>query len=111
MHVRVPSPVGVRLQETRRLVGLTARELDRLARTTEGHASLIESGVVQNVTLETAGKLARVLGVTLDWLLSGSGTSPSAASVQMSVDAARAVPRADESGEYPGVDVPRAVSG
>lgn len=102
--VRVPSPVGVRLQETRRLVDLTARELDRLARTTEGHTSLIESGVVQNITLETAGKLARVLGVTLDWLLSGAGTQPSAASVQMSVDAAR-VGRADESGEHPAVAV------
>ncbi len=54
MQARIPSPVGVRLQEARKLADLTARELDRLARTTEGHASLIESGVVQNVTLDTA---------------------------------------------------------
>lgn len=86
----MPSPVGVRLQETRQLIELAARELDRLADTTEGHTSLIESGVVQNITLDTAGKLAGVLGVTLDWLLAGRGTAPSAASVQMSVDAARA---------------------
>ena len=89
MQDRVPSAVGARLRETRKLIDITARELDRLACTTEGHASLIESGVVQNITLETAGKLASVLGVSLDWLLSGRGTPPSAASVQMSVDAAR----------------------
>lgn len=72
------------------MVELPARELDRIADTTEGHTSLIESGVVKNVTLETAGKLAGALGVSLDWLVSGSGEPPTAPSVQAAVDAARA---------------------
>lgn len=71
------------------MADLPARELDRLAQTTEGHASLIESGVVKNVTLETAGKLAWALGVTIDWLVNGSGEPPTVPSVQAAVEAAR----------------------
>lgn len=100
MQERAPSPVGLRLQEARRLVDLSARELDRLAGTTPGHASLIESGVVSNVKLETAKGLARVLGVSLDWLVNGVGDPPSAESVQLAVDAARAA-KAEESGPVP----------
>ena len=99
MSKRDPSPVGVRLNAARSLVDVSARELDRLARTTEGHTSLIESGVVQNTTLETAGKLAGALGVTLDWLLNGSGDAPTTESVSAAVSIAR-LARADESGSH-----------
>lgn len=90
MSTRTPSPIGLRLQEARKLADLPARELDRLAKTTEGHASLIESGVVDNMKLNTLGKLAGVLGVTMGWLIDGAGKPPTARSVQVAVDAARA---------------------
>ena len=107
MQKRTPSPVGVRLKDARELVVLSARELDRLAGLrAEGHTSLIESGVVQNVTMDTAGKLASALGLTLDWLVSGRGEAPTAPSVQAAVDAARAA-KASESGEHAAVDAPK----
>jgi transcriptional regulator with XRE-family HTH domain len=111
MQKRVPTAVGVRLQETRELAGLAARELDRLVDTTEGHASLIESGVVRNVTLETASKLAGVLGVSLDWLVRGTGRAPSARSVRQAVELARGTPAVGESGEHPAVDASRSEAG
>jgi transcriptional regulator with XRE-family HTH domain len=95
--------VGVRLQEARKLGSITARELDRLALTTEGHTSLIESGVVQNVTLDTAGKLAGALGVTLDWLVNGTGDLPTAPSVRLAIEGARSLRSASESGEHSAV--------
>ncbi len=100
MQKRAPAPLGVRLREVRGLVGIGARELDRLADTTEGHTSLIESGVVKNVTMATAGKLAGVLGVSLDWLVSGVGDDPTTASVQAAVGTARLAFSATESGQY-----------
>jgi transcriptional regulator with XRE-family HTH domain len=81
--------LGDRLQKTRELAECTARELDRLAETAEGHASLIESGVVKNVTVETAAALAKVLGVSLDWLITGDGKSPSERAVRAAVEMAR----------------------
>ena len=96
---RTPTPIGLRLREARKLVVLSARELDSLAGTTPGHASLIESGVVANVTIETAKGLARVLGMSLDWFVNGVGSPPSAAAVQFAVDEARAL-KSNESGEH-----------
>ncbi len=87
---RVPSPIGQRIEMLRGLGELPARELDRLAETTEGHASLIESGVVKNVSAETVAKLAHVLGASLDWLIAGEGKAPSERTVRSSVEAARA---------------------
>lgn len=57
---------------------------------TEGHTSLIESGVVQKPTADIIGKLARTLGSTTDWLINGDGREPSERAVKAAVDAARA---------------------
>ncbi len=120
MQERAPSPVGLRLQQARKLIDdLSARELDRLAGTTPGHASLIESGVVSNVKLETATGLARVLGMSLDWFVNGTGDAPTAESVRAAVAAARIAKASDstrdlgaaESGEHPAQPSPRTASG
>lgn len=79
---------------------MSARELDRLSEITEGHTSLIESGVVRDVGTQTLSKIAKVLGVSLDWLVTGQGKVPTARQVSAAVNAARGVQRAevDETG-------------
>lgn len=82
--------VSDRLLQARALASkLGCRELDRLAGLAEGHVSMIETGRRPNLEMSTATALVRVLGVSLDWLVSGVGPTPSARSVRMSVEAAR----------------------
>ena len=81
--------LSVRLRQVRGLVGLSARELDRLAGLAEGHCSLIENGTRPHVEVRTAQSLARVLGVSLDWLIDGSGRTPSERAVRAAVESAR----------------------
>lgn len=68
---------------------LSTRELDRLAGLTPGHTSAIETGGRPNVEVRTAGALAGVLGVSLDWLVWGNGRGPSGRAVGSSVEHAR----------------------
>ena len=74
----------------RALSGISARELDRLANLAEGHTSLIENGSRPNVEARTAAAIAQVLGVSLDWLVSGEGKAPTERGVKAAVEAARA---------------------
>jgi transcriptional regulator with XRE-family HTH domain len=92
--------VGDRLRSVRLLAGISARELGRLAHLQQSHASLIESGVVANVRVDTLRELARVLGCSLDWLVNGEGATPTAEDVLAAVAAARA----EASGEHTAVD-------
>jgi transcriptional regulator with XRE-family HTH domain len=62
-----------RLRRARDASELSARRLDKLAGLTPGHTTLIESGRRLNPTAATAAALARVLGVSLEWLVSGRG--------------------------------------
>lgn len=68
---------------------LGTRELDRLAGLTEGHTSAIETGNRPNVEARTAAALARVLGVSLDWLVTGTGPTPSERRIKVAVEQAR----------------------
>jgi transcriptional regulator with XRE-family HTH domain len=82
-----------RLRLARESVGateriLSARELDRLADLTAGHVSAIEAGR-SNVEIRTACELARVLGVSLDWLILGNGKAPNGKSIASAVRLAR----------------------
>jgi transcriptional regulator with XRE-family HTH domain len=72
-----PSPFGLRLRAAREARGLSMRELAAAATTPDGkvsHAaiSLIESGRQTAIEAATAVRLARVLGVTVEWLVTGS---------------------------------------
>ncbi len=71
------------------LAGISARELDRLARRTEGHASLIESRPNAGAEMGTVEAYASVFGLSLDWLVRGAGRAPSKATVVAAVEAAR----------------------
>ncbi len=83
------SSLSTRLRDARSLTSLGTRELDRLAGLTEGHTSAIETGTRPNVEARTAAALARVLGVTLDWLIEGTGKAPSLRAVRAAVEVAR----------------------
>ena len=68
---------------------LPARELDRLAGLHQGHVWAIESGHRPNIETDTCIALAKVLGVSLDWLLTGEGDAPDADAVRAAVQTAR----------------------
>lgn len=70
-----------RLRAARRLRGLRAVGVDRLAGLSEGHTALLESGVRAAPAAETCAKLAAALGCTLDWLVCGIGQGPEPATV------------------------------
>lgn len=86
--MRVDS-ISARVRLARDLVGLSARELDRLAGLAEGHSSIIEASAKKSLSTQTAQALARVLGLSLDWLIAGDGKPPSERAVRAAVDAAR----------------------
>lgn len=74
--------LGKRLRLARDLGKLSQRELARRAGLgSERHVGLIEEGERPNVTTDTAEKLCRALGLSLDWLLRGEGEAPTEASV------------------------------
>lgn len=50
---------------------------------------MIETNRRPNIEAKTATRLARVLGVSLDWLLGGTGGEPTAAEVSAAVKSAR----------------------
>jgi transcriptional regulator with XRE-family HTH domain len=78
-----------RLRRARERAEISARELDRLAELAYGHTSLIETRHRPRPEMKTAVKLAGVLGLSLDWLLSGIGTEPTAKQIRASVERAR----------------------
>lgn len=80
-----------RLRETREMAGdLSGRELARLAGLrSETTVGLAEIGHTHSVRLESGVAIAAVLGVELQWLVSGIGDAPTVESVRAAVAAAR----------------------
>jgi transcriptional regulator with XRE-family HTH domain len=73
------------------MAGLPARQLDALAGLATNHVANIESErLSDDVQSSTARKLCGVLGVSLDWLISGEGPEPKAKHVRAAVEKARA---------------------
>lgn len=68
---------GRRVARARAVLDVTARELDRRAALTEGMTSMIEAGDRgRRPTVGTVTALARALGVSPEWLVSGVGQGP-----------------------------------
>jgi transcriptional regulator with XRE-family HTH domain len=63
--------LGDRLRVQRECRGLTVRALAKQAHVDHATIVRLESGTTFRVTLDAAGKLARALGVTLDYLYDG----------------------------------------
>lgn len=70
---------------------LTLRELGRLAGIAETTPSLIANGSREEIGRKTATGLARVLGCTTDYLLSGTGEPPHPDEVRAAVARARSL--------------------
>jgi transcriptional regulator with XRE-family HTH domain len=90
MTVCKANSLGRRVRGARKLTSLSAGALDGLAGLTRGHVNAIEAGRKANVEGKTAQKIARVLGVSLDWLINGEGDPPDAQVVIAAVERARA---------------------
>lgn len=82
-----------RLREVRQLAGISARDASALAGLSPSHVALLETGR-HRATTDTASALARAFGVSIDWLVDGSGKPPTARAVRTSVEAARGRARA-----------------
>jgi transcriptional regulator with XRE-family HTH domain len=61
-----------RVKRLRELAGLSQAELARRSGLNRAVISMLESGARTNVTIESARKLARGLGVTMDYLVGDS---------------------------------------
>lgn len=65
--------MGDRLRSARSALGLSARELSRLAGLSPTHVSGLESGPRVHMEARVMAALAEVLGCSLDWLVRGVG--------------------------------------
>lgn len=74
-----------RLRSARKLAGISAKQLDRLAGLGAGHTNMIESGTRVDIEGGTLAKLCKALGVSLDWLLLGGGKAPTVNSVRSAI--------------------------
>lgn len=79
-----------RLQWARDAAGLSQRALSGLAGLASSHVQLIESGRAEGINISTAQRLTGVLGVSLDWLMGGTGEPPTAEAVKAAVERAQA---------------------
>jgi transcriptional regulator with XRE-family HTH domain len=75
-----PSPFGARLREARVARGLGLRELSRAASVSHTIISLLETGRQEAIEVRAAVALAKALGVTVEWLVTGDGDGPKPAS-------------------------------
>jgi transcriptional regulator with XRE-family HTH domain len=81
---------GERIKAARDLIRLPSRQLDKLAGLDTGVSWAVENSATGNSQSATLDKIARALGLSLDYVVRGEGEPPTAESVQAAVDAARA---------------------
>jgi len=81
--------IGKRLEAARELAGISARELDKLIGVSPGYCSRIESGDRPDPGSMVSERIARVFGLSLDWLISGVGPSPTVRTVAAAVAKSR----------------------
>ncbi len=75
------STLATRLRETREKRGLRLVDVDKGADLTPGHCRILERRAQTNTSVEVIRKVAAVLGVTMDWLVTGE--HPSAPSLDV----------------------------
>jgi transcriptional regulator with XRE-family HTH domain len=84
--------LGKRLLRLRTKAGVGVSDLAKIAGLkSPSHIGLIERGVRKDIAASTALALARVLGASVEWLVSGEGDEPSEAVVKAAIGTAQAV--------------------
>ena len=61
--------LGTRLRKRREELGFSQRELARLVNTRQATISDLERGTLKNPGVDIVRRLAKILGVTADWLI------------------------------------------
>jgi transcriptional regulator with XRE-family HTH domain len=77
--------VAARLKWARTASGLNRTALSVRAGLVKGHVALIEDRLRVNIDIETAKKIASVLGVNWQWLRLGEGDPPTEAQIKKAV--------------------------
>jgi transcriptional regulator with XRE-family HTH domain len=73
LEIMNPIEIGRRIRQARNAKGLTQKALGKLAGVSESAVSQWESGKIEKIQGPTLRKLARALGVSIDWILDGEG--------------------------------------
>ena len=81
---------GARLERLRTIADMSSKELDRLAGLVAGHSRSLEVGDPEGVTAKKVRQLARVFGVSIDWLFDGAGERPKPEDILAAVSRSRA---------------------
>ncbi|UZE93339.1 MAG: helix-turn-helix transcriptional regulator [Candidatus Nealsonbacteria bacterium] len=63
------SPIAKNIKRLRKKLGLSQDKLSKLANVSHNTIIKIESGGIQSPTIKTAQKIARALGVSVDYLI------------------------------------------
>lgn len=87
---------GERIKAARNLIGLPSRQLDKAAGLEPGVSWAVEKSATGNSQSATLDKIARALGLSLDYVIRGEGEPPTKESVQAAIDAARTTPTASD---------------
>lgn len=83
------STLASRLQTLREYSGMSARVLSELAGLRPSHFTLLESGERPHPSAETVVRIARILGTSVEWLVTGEGRAPTQREVYAATSAAR----------------------
>lgn len=75
----------------REIAGISLRELARLAGVSAGYPAHVESGFVAHPGTDTSLRIAKTLGCSLEYLLTGTGEPPTAEQILAAVEVAREV--------------------
>lgn len=78
------------------LGGISGRDLAGLAGVGHGTPGAILRGQSASCSLDTCARMARVLGLSLDWLATGEGEPPTKETVRRAIEAARASATTDQ---------------
>lgn len=89
MANKPPTPLAGRLTLARTLGGLTGRQLSDLASVADGLVSQVERGTIRSPKATVLGRIAQILGVSLDWLVLGVGEVPKKETIAAAITAAR----------------------
>jgi transcriptional regulator with XRE-family HTH domain len=88
MSKRAQETIGDRVRQAREMAGLSQGKLATLMGLPSGHTRSIENR--SNLHTDTAANVARTLGISIEWLVLGTGVKPTEKAIEAAVKAAEA---------------------